>query len=348
MTEPMGVVAIGRNEGQRLRACLQSVRHAGLEAVYVDSGSEDDSIAIAKSLGVEVLPLDLSVPFTAARARHAGFLRLLERAPKTRLVMFVDGDCQLDAAWPGRAQAFLRDHPRAGMVAGRRREARPEASIYNRLCDDEWDTPVGAAKAVGGDFVIRVQAYREAGGFDASVVAGEEPELCGRARAAGWAVHRIDQEMTTHDAAIDRFGQWWKRQYRTGYGGWDVERRFRLGVFKGALRSAWLWSVGTPVAAFALAALASPWAGPAALLAAPLLVIALWCAQAVRIAAGSRRRGGSVRAALELGVFTMLAKPAIVLGTISATWTRLRNKQARIVEYKSARSAGDAAKLPAG
>ena len=58
----------------RLRQCLLSVGSATI--VYVDSGSTDGSIACAQSLGVESCPeLDLSIPFTAARARNAGFFQ---------------------------------------------------------------------------------------------------------------------------------------------------------------------------------------------------------------------------------------------------------------------------------
>ena len=64
----IGVVAIGRNEGMRLRRCLESVVRRAAVVVYVDSGSQDDSVAFAKSLGVATVVLDLAIPFTAARA----------------------------------------------------------------------------------------------------------------------------------------------------------------------------------------------------------------------------------------------------------------------------------------
>ena len=40
----VGLVAIGRNEGERLRACLASARGAAQRLVYVDSGSTDDTV----------------------------------------------------------------------------------------------------------------------------------------------------------------------------------------------------------------------------------------------------------------------------------------------------------------
>jgi hypothetical protein len=56
-----------------------------------------------------------------------------------------------------------------------------------------------------------------AGGYRDSLIAGEEPELCLRLIRAGGEVWRIPAEMTLHDAAIHRFGQWWRRTRRAGH-----------------------------------------------------------------------------------------------------------------------------------
>ena len=107
----IGLVAIGRNEGDRLRKCLLSAIGKVSHAVYVDSGSVDGSVEFARSLGVEVVELDLSRPFTAARARNAGFERLLQAEPQIEYVQFVDGDCELVEGWLTRAAAELDARP---------------------------------------------------------------------------------------------------------------------------------------------------------------------------------------------------------------------------------------------
>ena len=118
-------------------------------------------------------------------------------------------------------------------------ERSPQASIYNRLANLEWDTPVGEAESCGGDSMMRVDAFRSAGGFDPSVAAGEEPELCQRLRRAGWKVLRLDAEMTLHDSAMLHFSQWWRRAVRSGYGSADVAGRFGdRGLFAKQVRSA--------------------------------------------------------------------------------------------------------------
>ncbi|HEY9741580.1 MAG TPA: glycosyltransferase [Coleofasciculaceae cyanobacterium] len=252
----IGLVAIGRNEGQRLHQCLLSVVGKVAQVVYVDSGSTDGSIELARSLGVEIVEIDLSTPFTAARARNAGFARLLEANIEIEFVQFVDGDCEVVEGWLDYALAQLDAHPDVAVVCGRRRERFPEATIYNLLCDIEWDTPVGETKACGGDSMMRVAAFQQVGGFNPTLIAGEEPELCVRLRQAGWKILRLDAEMTRHDAQMTRFGQWWKRAQRAGHayaeGAWLHGREPERHWVKES-RSIWLWGLIVPLLALGMA-----------------------------------------------------------------------------------------------
>ncbi len=252
----VGLVAIGRNEGDRLRQCLVSVVGKVAQVVYVDSGSTDGSLELARSLGVDVVELDLSIPFTAARARNAGFARLLEANAEIEFVQFVDGDCEVVEGWLDYALAQLDAHPDVAVVCGRRRERFPEASIYNLLCDIEWDTPVGEAKACGGDSMMRVAAFQQVEGFNPTMIAGEEPELCVRLRQNGGKILRLDAEMTRHDAQMTRFGQWWKRFQRAGHayaeGSWLHGREPERHWVKES-RSIWLWGLIVPLLVLGLA-----------------------------------------------------------------------------------------------
>jgi len=52
MSGAIDAVVIGRNEGERLVACLASLGGEIRRAVYVDSGSTDGSVAAARAAGV--------------------------------------------------------------------------------------------------------------------------------------------------------------------------------------------------------------------------------------------------------------------------------------------------------
>lgn len=213
----LGGVVIGRNEGDRLKASLASIMGRVDRLVYVDSASSDGSIALAREFGADIVALDGRLPLSAARARNAGLEHLRAHLPGMTLVQFMDGDCELHPEWIGTAMAVMQRMPDAAVLCGRRREKEPQASIYNRLCDIEWDTPCGEASACGGDAMMRVEALAASGGFSPDLIAGEEPELCHRLRREGWKVYRLACAMTRHDAAMTRFGQWWRRNRRGGH-----------------------------------------------------------------------------------------------------------------------------------
>ena len=320
-----GVVAIGRNEGERLKKCLESVAGIGGCVVYVDSGSTDGSVATARAMELDVMVLDPRIPFTAARARNEGLRRVRELAPNLVYVQFVDGDCEVVAGWLEAATAFLDTHADVAVVSGRLRERYPERSIYNMLCDIEWDTPVGEATACGGIALVRVDAFEQLGGFRADLIAGEEPELCFRLRAAGWRIWRLEHEMALHDAAMTRFAQWWKRAKRAGYASAEGvslhgASRDRYSVRESA--SAWFWGLALPLSAVACTALIGPF-GLAVLLAYPLQVVRL----ALR---GDRSaRDNWLRAA-----FLVIGKFPEMLGQLRFMTHRRAGVASRLIEYK--------------
>ncbi|WP_286918441.1 glycosyltransferase family 2 protein [Pseudomonas sp. UBA6753] len=325
MASGVGVVVIGRNEGQRLERCLRSLLKGTDKVMYVDSGSTDGSLHLARRLGVEVLALDLGTPFTAARARNEGFFALQRRLPSMQLVQFVDGDCEVDSGWLPAAQAFLDDHPDVAVVCGRRRERFPQRSVYNLLCDLEWDTPIGEAKACGGDALMRVDAFAAVGGFRPELIAGEEPELCVRLRAKGWKVWRLDAEMTLHDAAITRFSQWWRRSLRAGHAyaeGAYLHGQLPERHWLRESRRAWLWGLGIPAVTVLACLLLGGWS---------LLLLLVYPLQAVRLA---RRGGKSVRENWLQAVFLVLGKFPEMLGQLKFLRHRIAAGKSTLIEYK--------------
>jgi glycosyltransferase involved in cell wall biosynthesis len=327
VADEIGVVVIGRNEGERLRRCLESVRGQAACVVYVDSGSTDDSLASGRTLADAVVELDMRRPFTAARARNEGFQRLLELKEGLTYVFFVDGDCEVVDGWLETAGRFLKEHPDFAIVWGLRRERYPEKSIYNLLCDIEWlDYPLGETKFCGGDAVARIDAIRDVKGYRADLICGEEPEMCIRLRQAGWRIYHLETPMTLHDAAIYRFAQWWKRELRCGYGfaqGAALHGRPPERHAISETRRAWIWGLGIPATALILAPLVSWWA-LLALTAYPLQLIRL----RLRGTRSSARENWWRAAALVLGKFPEM------FGLMKFHIDQIRHAQSRLIEYK--------------
>ncbi len=319
-----GVVAIGRNEGDRLKACLRSLVSSTERIVYVDSGSTDGSVAFARSLGVEVVALDISTPFTAARARQAGFERLIGLWPDTEFVHFFDGDCEIVDGWLEKAAAEIAGDETLGIVTGWRRERHPDASVYNKMCDIEWRAPAGEIAACGGDMLVRVAALKKAGGFNPSVIAAEDDEFCIRVRSEGFRIRRLAEDMTIHDAAMTRFGEWWRRAVRAGHGFAQVGALHK-DYFQRERRRVILWGAVLP-GLTVLAALMNPvFVAPFA----ALYGFSYWNARRGLVGAGVAPRDADRYAR-----FLTISKVPNFLGMLQFWRRRLTGGAFRIIEYK--------------
>jgi hypothetical protein len=334
-TPRVSVVVIGRNEGERLTRCLESVarmRPPGgpVETIYVDSASSDDSVRRAAELGARVIAVHPAHP-SAALGRNAGW-----RSARAPIVLFLDGDTVLDPDFVERSLGDLED-PKVAVVWGHRRERHPDASIFNRVLDLDWIYPAGVSEFCGGDALVRRAALEEVGGYDERLIAGEEPELCCRIRARGYLILHVDRPMTGHDLAITRWSQYWRRAVRAGHAFAQVatershdatmplwEGYARVNLIHGALLVVLL---GGAVAASL--ALRSPLPLAAAIAGLVLLV--------ARTAVRARWKSPSKTTLLLYAVHSHLQQVPILCGQLAYHAGRLFGRRPRLIEYKEAR-----------
>jgi len=241
ITELVGVVIIGRNEGERLSLCFRSMAHLDCHKVYVDSGSIDNSILIAGRNDIAVVELDPSKAFSAARARNEGFKGLLQLNPRIKFVHFIDGDCELDSDWLPEALEAFKLNSKVAVICGRLREKFRNSNVYMRLCDMDWYRQPGEVDSCGGIATYQRAVFEDSKGFNPTLIAGEEPELCSRIRASGFEILCLDVEMGTHDSGMVSFSQWWTRCVKVGFGymsgsnwgGW--KKQYKSSLFWGLL-----------------------------------------------------------------------------------------------------------------
>jgi len=325
----LGIVTIGRNEGERLRRCLNSLIHRGVPVVYVDSASTDGSPELARSLGVEVVELDPSQPVNVPRGRNEGFARITELHPELKYVQFIDGDCELVDGWLERGREELEKRPDVCLVAGRRRELEPKRTVYNRLADMDWDLPLGEIQVAHGDMLIRVDAFRQVGGFDEMVLVSEDCDLCLRLRWRNWKLLRIDCEMTRHDMCMERFSQWWRRMVRTGYGYADgayLHGRTADRYYLREVRGIVFWSFLLP-----LLSLAAAWPTWGVSL---LLLPAGYLFRFLRIHRHALQRGWSQGDAFYYAAFITIGCFPLFLGLCTYFYRLVMRRPVRIIEYK--------------
>ena len=325
-----GCVVIGRNEAERLPATLASVTAAALPAIYVDSGSRDDSVAIAKEQGFRVVHLDPARPFTAARARNEGLDALVSDSPDLDYVMFLDGDCRLDATFVSAAITQMNADPACAIVVGHLSEEATLPSVFADLSALEWSSAIGEITDfgnLGGIMLARISDIRSVGGFNAAMIAGEDSELGVRLALAGREVWKIDAAMATHRSDIVRFGQWWRRSVRAGQAlthRYQLHGTSRLQDCRRAYWSTILWCGVIPIVAIALAPLSQGLS---------LILLAGYGALIVRMAINARKNGAPWRLAVVAALFGVIAKFANFVGMLRFFRHQLRGKTA-LVEYK--------------
>lgn len=325
----IGVVVIGRNEGTRLTACLQSVLHHDVPVIYVDSGSTDGSQQRAQRTGARVLELNMDVPFTAARARNVGMQALQEEFRDVKYVQFVDGDCQLDDGWLAAAKSILQANPECAVVTGLLSEQNPEASVYNHLCQLEWRRPPGQLAACGGIFLGRLQALQEVGGFREDLIAGEEPELCFRLRHSNWKIQGFQRPMACHDASIFSFRQWWKRSVRAGHAyaqGFAMHGHSDESFRRHEVRSIVVWGLLVPL--FAL--LGIQVTSGLSVVVAAIGYLNLWS----RIRRSGVRQGMLPTDAALYARYIVIGKFPQAQGLVMWLVYRLRGRSPGLIEYK--------------
>ncbi len=320
----LGAVIIGRNEGNRLIRCIEAAAQEITTIVYVDSGSTDHSVAEAEARGVHVVSLNLDLPFTASRARNEG-LEALKGIADPKYVQFIDGDCELQPGWVKTAQDFLDENPKVAVAFGRVRERFPEASVYNKLGDEEWQGPIGKVKACGGISLMRVSSLDEVEGFDPYFIAAEDDEVCLRMRAKGWEVWRLDTEMVLHDLAMTKVSQWWMRCKRNGVAsalcrsvhGAPPEK---LGVLR--TYRALGWGLALPLITLVLTLVFGP------------LALILLLAYPVQVVRRAVRMGAGDLFSWQSSFFMTLSKFPELQGVISFHWGKFRKQRQEIVEFK--------------
>ncbi len=327
----LSIVVIGRNEGARLARCLESITSVRgisgeMQTIYVDSASTDESPAIARVFGAEVIVLSAENS-TAARGRNAGW-----RSARAPFVLFLDGDTVLHEDFPRLALDALAHDGAVAAAWGHRRELHPDQSLYHRVLDLDWIYEPGESEFCGGDVMMRRCALEQVDGFDPTLIAGEEPELCRRLRHCGYRILHIDSPMTGHDLNITRFGQYWRRALRAGHAYAEISTRFRASSDPMWLRESrknyisggfWVASLLGCVAMLGLSVV------PAMLWIALLIILSL--------RSGWKARWKAPRQPILLllyGLHSQLQQIPILIGQLQFDLNRRAGRQRGLIEYK--------------
>ena len=202
------------NHAATLARCVASVRAqigSGTTLLVIDDGSTDDSAAVARQGGAEVISQTENLGRGAARARAlAGTL--------TPLLLMCDATLELPPDFLAHAHALF-EEPRVAAVFGYVTQPPPTNAtgrwrgrhLFKSLPPATADR---AALLATGACVLRRDAVRAVGGFDPALRCGEDADLGRRLLAAGWqvvadpALHATCLRTDSLGETLARYARW--------------------------------------------------------------------------------------------------------------------------------------------
>jgi glycosyltransferase involved in cell wall biosynthesis len=204
----VSIVIIGKNEASHLENTYRAIKEINyprekLELIYVDSGSEDNSIKISEKY-CEKIFVEPEWP-SAARNRNRGLIE-----SSNNIVHFLDGDILLDPDYLMYAVEKLQK----GMVScvfGRLVEQNTRG-IGKILLHDYSNRRAGFVDIPGAGGTFIKEALLEVNGWDERIPRGEETELGFRLKQAGYKILYVEYNMGQHDYGIKGFCQYVKKQ----------------------------------------------------------------------------------------------------------------------------------------
>jgi glycosyltransferase involved in cell wall biosynthesis len=216
----------GRNCQDTVRDALESVAeqdypHELMEVVFVDDGSEDNTLKVVEEY---LSRTDIVSRIFSGKWRGLGKARnAIVDNSLGDYIIWVDSDMILTKEFVRKQISFIERNPKAGIVTGRfgilpeenlvlTLDLLPSVVEYSR---QDWNR---LSKMPGtGGATYRVSAAKEVGGFDESIEGtGEDVEIAGRIKQAGWSILRADGLFFEMHGKMSSWKALWKRYVNHG------------------------------------------------------------------------------------------------------------------------------------
>lgn len=171
------------NEEDFIDNCLKSIQHNRKHndlVVVVDNGSEDNSVNIVNKYNDIILLVRPN--FKVGELRNVG-----ASLASTDLIAFVDADCVLCDTWRVSVEDTFRDSSVA--MSGSKYSVPDDAGWISKIW---FSQRVSEARMVpyinSGNLIVRTEIFNGVGGFNSSLITGEDSELCWRIRSTGGGI----------------------------------------------------------------------------------------------------------------------------------------------------------------
>lgn len=195
-------IIIGLNEGWRLTKCLQSVYNTieynklkSFEIIYIDSGSEDDSIERAKQFK-DIKIFLISGKRNAAVARNIG-----AKEAKGDILFFIDGDMEIERNFL--SYAIINNQLKYDCITGHIDDLLYDMNdnflgLKKRTYKNKIPNQEQILKTNGGIFLIKKKVWDFVGGMRTKYKQNEDIDLSLRLFKKGYKIIRLPVLISKH------------------------------------------------------------------------------------------------------------------------------------------------------
>lgn len=205
------------NEEQFIGHTISRIQRYGrsldrFEIIVIDNGSNDLSASIAESLNARVIVLPGK---NVATLRNEG-----ARQAKYRWLVFLDADVYLTEEWGKEIRNLLKNNDNKKFeIFGSTCGISENPSWVERCWWGARKTKSLPAKYLNsGHMIIKKDTFVELGGFDESMITGEDVEFCQRKRSVEVIVNDCDFLPVTHEGYPKTSKQFFRRERWHGVG----------------------------------------------------------------------------------------------------------------------------------
>ncbi|MFW5879979.1 MAG: glycosyltransferase, partial [bacterium] len=219
----VSIVVIGFNEAENLDKTFRAVKNMNypgnlIETIYVDSGSTDNSVFIAKKYTDKVFIED-KFP-SPGRNRNRGLLEA-----QYDIVHFIDGDVIIHTDYLKNIVPLF-EKKAVHAIVGQLDEQNP--TIYNRLAAlSNVEKKEGYTKFTSTGATYLRSALLSVDGYDERIRRGQESELGERFRKAGYRIWCTRHKMGSHNFGVNSLWDYLKK-YEL-----NATSMFQLALLKG-------------------------------------------------------------------------------------------------------------------
>ena len=198
----VSIVVIGLNEEKNLHDTFLAIQKMNypndkIELIYVDSGSKDKSVEIAKRYTNKVFIEKNNWP-SAARGRNRGLIE-----SKNKIIHFIDGDVKIDKDYTRKAAEKIQSQ-NIDAVFGYLEEKSKHG--INAILLTHWkNRKEGYHTATGGGGTYKRDALLSIDGYDERISRGEETDLGERFLNAAYKIWFMNEPMGIHDYGVNKF-----------------------------------------------------------------------------------------------------------------------------------------------